>query len=282
MPGRSYILRTASRALNPTGGFLHGFAFSLNPYLGCAFGAAGGCPFCYVRMLPVAKAGQGGWGEWVIAKSNLPELLEKELLALARAGRSRSTTVFMSSATDPYQGFERRVHLTRHCLEAFARHPIRRLLLQTRSPMVERDIDLIRTLGNSAIVSMTLETDDDSIRRAITPTSPSVARRLATCRRLRDAGIFVQIAIAPMMPNHPDRLAELVDGCADRVIVDTYFDGDGSGGRRSRALGIGELYARLGYERWFQPGAESNLIAALKARLGSNRVLFSREGFNAI
>jgi len=233
-------------------------------------------------MLPVARAGQGGWGEWVIAKSNLPELLEKELLALEKAGKSGSTTIFMSSATDPYQGFERRIQLTRRCLEAFTRHRVRRLLLQTRSPMVERDLDLIRNLGSTVIVSMTLETDDDSVRRAITPTSPSVARRLATCRRLRDAGIFVQIAIAPMMPHHTERLAELVHSCADRVIVDTYFDGDGSGGRRSRALGMGELYARLGYHGWFQPGVESDLIAALKSRLGSDRVLFSRDGFNAV
>jgi len=280
--GRSYILRPASRALTSTGGFLKGFAFSLNPYLGCAFGAAGGCPFCYVRMLPVAKAGQGSWGDWVIAKSNLPELLEKELAALEKAGRSASATVFMSSATDPYQGFERRAELTRRCLEAFARHPIRRLLVHTRSPMVERDIDLILTLGNRVIVSMTLETDDDNVRRAITPTSPSVARRLETCRRLREAGVFVQIAIAPMLPNHPGHFAELVDKVADRVIVDTYFDGDGSGGRRSRALGMAQLYERLGYAEWFRPGAEFDLIATLKAHLGNERVLFSRDGFSAV
>ena len=282
MAGRSYILRPASRALTATGGFLRGFAFSLNPYVGCAFGAAGGCPFCYVRMLPVAKAGQGGWGDWVIAKSNLPDLLEKELTSLEKSGRADKATVFMSSATDPYQGIERRLQLTRYCLEAFARHRIGRLLVQTRSPIVERDIDLLSILGRSVIVSITLETDDDAVRRAITPTSPSVARRLATCARMRAAGIFVQIAIAPMMPNNPVRLAELVDGVADRVIVDTYFDGDGSGGRRSRALGMSQLYERLGYRDWFRPGAERELLSSLKSRLGDDRVLFSREGFNAV
>jgi DNA repair photolyase len=218
----------------------------------------------------------------VIAKSNVSDLLEKELTALEKSGRADKATVFMSSATDPYQGMERRLQLTRHCLEAFARHRVGRLLVQTRSPIVERDIDLLSVLGRSVIVSITLETDDDAVRRAITPTSPSVARRLAMCARMRAAGIFVQIAIAPMLPNNPVRLAELVDGVADRVIVDTYFDGDGSGGRRSRALGIGQLYARLGYDRWFQPGAESDLLAALNARLGRDRVLFSREGFNAV
>jgi len=280
--GRSYTLRPATRALNPTGGFLKGFAFSLNPYLGCVFGTGGGCPFCYVRMLPVARVGRGQWGEWVIGKSNLPELLENELYGLEKTGRLDGATVFMSSATDPYQGIERQLGLSRRSLEAFTRHPIRRLLVQTRSPMVERDIDLLRGLGRSVIASITLETDDESVRRAITPTSPSVERRLATCARLRDAGVFVQIAIAPMMPNHPERFAELVNAAADRVIVDTYFHGDGSGGRRSRALGMAEFYARLGYARWFQPGVERDLIAALKARMGADRVLFSREGFAAV
>jgi DNA repair photolyase len=132
------------------------------------------------------------------------------------------------------------------------------------------------------IVSLTLETDDDEVRRRLTPTSPSVARRLAAARRLRAAGLFVQLAIAPMMPNHPQRFAELAAACADRVVIDTYVDGDGSGGRRSRALGIPELYHRLGYDGWFEKGAETTLIGAMRTRLGAERVLLSRAGFNTL
>jgi DNA repair photolyase len=279
---RTYSSQPVSRALTPTGGFLKGFAYSLNPYVGCAFGDAGGCPFCYVRVLPVARAGEGPWGSWVIAKANLIERLEIELAALNREGKLESTTIFMSSATDPYQGMERAARLSRRALETFVRFPPRRLLLQTRSPMIERDIGLLAQLGAHVIVSITVETDDDAVRRAFTPTSPSVARRLLTARRLRAQGIFVQLAIAPMLPNHPERFAALADDAAERVIVDTYFDGDGAGGRRSRALGMGELYARLGYEGWFRPGAETELMAAMRARLGGHRVLFSREGFCAV
>ncbi|MGH7988395.1 MAG: radical SAM protein [Candidatus Acidiferrales bacterium] len=279
---RIYLSQTVTRALNPTGGFLRGFGYTLNPYVGCAFGDAGGCPFCYVRALPVARAAPGGWGSWVIAKSNLIAHLERELEALCRAGKLEATTVFMASATDPYQGLERRLRLTRAALQAFVRFPPRRVLVQTRSPMIERDIDRLRELGPRVIASITLETDDDEVRRALTPTSPSVARRLMTARRLREAGVFVQLAVAPMMPNHPERFAALADSVADRVIIDTYFDGDGAHGRRSRMLKIGELYQRLGYQGWFQPGAERELMAAMRARLGPDRVLFSREGFNAV
>jgi DNA repair photolyase len=279
---RTYIEQEATRALTPTSGFLRGFAYSLNPYTGCAFGDGGGCPFCYVRALPVAHARAGRWGAWVIAKTNLPQLLERELAALERSGKLGDATIFMSSATDPYQGIERRAGLTRRAIEAFVRRPPRRLVIQTRSPLIERDLDVIGRLGERAIASITLETDDDSVRRAITPTSPAVVRRLTTMRRLRAAGIFTQMAIAPMLPNHPQRFADLAAEVADRAIVDTYFDGDGASGRRSRSLGIGELYERLGYADWFKPGAERELSAAMRARLGDDRVLFSRAGFNAV
>jgi DNA repair photolyase len=188
----------------------------------------------------------------------------------------------MASATDPYQGLERRLRVTRSALEVMIRKPPRRLLLQTRSPIVERDIDLIQRLGEHVVVSLTIETDDDRVRRALTPTSPSVARRLRTAQRLRAAGIRVQLAISPMMPNDPERFAVLAESVADRVVVDTYFDGDGAGGRRSTALGMAQLYRRLGYERWFERGAERELMAAMKARLGAERVLFSSDGFNAV
>ncbi|MGO9263655.1 MAG: radical SAM protein [Candidatus Binataceae bacterium] len=279
---RTLIARRATRALTPTGGFLRGFAFTLNPYIGCAFGAAGGCPFCYVRALPVAHAADGPWGNWVVAKTNLPELLERELRKLESAGKLRDATIFMSSATDPYQGYERTLRLTRRALELFVRFRPRRILLQTRSPLIERDRELLGELGANLVVSLTIETDDETVRRALTPTSAAIARRFTTVRRLRAAGIFTQIAIAPMMPNHAERFAALVAEAANRVIVDTYFAGDGAHGRRSRALGIGELYRRLGYEGWFAPGAESALLAALRARLGDDRVLFSGDGFNAV
>ena len=96
MSARIYKFEKTSRALNPTGGFLKGFAYSLNPYVGCAFGAGGGCPFCYVRALPVATKGEGApWGSWVIAKMNLKERLLVELPAMRKAGRLESATVFM-------------------------------------------------------------------------------------------------------------------------------------------------------------------------------------------
>jgi DNA repair photolyase len=167
-------------------------------------------------------------------------------------------------------------------LELFVRFRPRRVLLQTPSPLVERDLDLLRELGSHLIASITIETDDETVRRALTNTSASFARRFATVQRLRTAGIFTQIAIAPMIPNHAQPFGSMVAETVDPVIVDTYFEGDGAHGRRSRALKIGDLYDRLGYEGWFRPGAESALLDALRTRLGDDRVLFGEAGFNAV
>ena len=105
----------AKTILNPTGGFLSTFTHSLNAYQGCAFGR-GGCPYCYVRAMPIQRFAGKPWGEWLKAKVNAPELLAKELAKL----RGTSLRIFMSTATDPYQGAESRLKLTRRILEVFA------------------------------------------------------------------------------------------------------------------------------------------------------------------
>src|SRR5438093_354117 len=74
--------------------------------------------------------------------------------------------VFMSSATDPYQPAEARLRITRGLLDVFGRRPIGRLVVQTRSPLVERDLDLLASMP-FAWLSMTVETDDDRVRRAL-------------------------------------------------------------------------------------------------------------------
>ncbi len=280
----------AHRILTPQGGgFLSGFTHSLNPYMGCAFGARGSCPYCYVRALPVAGAGGGRpWGDWVLAKSNAPELLRRELTRLAaRGARPR---IFFSSSTDPYQGAEARLRITRRLLEGMVElsDTFEVALLQTRSPLVERDADLLLQLREKIWISLTLETDDERVRRALTPLSPPVERRLATLEKLHRAGLRVQAAVAPILPCDPARFAGLLAGRVTRVLVDTFFAGDGSGGRRSIRLGMADILAGLGYGDWFRDdahlrqGADGGLVEALRRHFSPDRIVFSREGFAAV
>ena len=139
--------------LNPTGGFLASYTHSLNAYQGCAFGR-GSCPYCYVRALPIQRMAGAEWGEWLRIKTTAPELLARELEAAQRKGLFGRMRVFMSTATDPYQGVESRVRLTRRLLEVFEQSgEFGLLVVQTRSPLVERDLDLLKRLGRRVAVS---------------------------------------------------------------------------------------------------------------------------------
>jgi DNA repair photolyase len=272
----------AKTILNPTGGFLASYTHSLNAYQGCAFGK-GSCPYCYVRAMPIQKFARAPWGEWVRAKINAPELLAQELAVARRKGSFGSLRIFMSTATDPYQGAEARLKLTRQLLEVFAASgDFGLLVVQTRSPLIERDLDLLLRLGRRAAISLTIETDRDDVRCQITPTSPSVERRLTTLERLTAAGLRTQAAISPVLPCHAQRFAELIAPRAGRAVVDTLTDGDGAGGRRSAELGMPELLRSLGYEDWLRRDAHLPLLAALRERMGIERVGFSQQGFNLL
>ncbi|UOF92011.1 radical SAM protein [Fodinisporobacter ferrooxydans] len=268
------------------GGFLNTFTHTLQPYTGCTFGQrtlhGQGCPYCYVRKLPVALFKAREWGSWLDAKVNVAAVLRKELQNHERKGTLKNLRIFMSSATDPYQGAEINMELTKSCLEAFKDYPPGLLVVQTRSPLIIRDIALLKELREHVWVSVTLETNNDDVRKNITPTSPTVHSRLNAMRILHEAGIRVQAAVSPMLPNDPIEFADMLDQACSRVVVDTLFHGDGANGKRSESLGMKHLFEQYGYQSWYHPEAHGTLLAVLQRKLGNSRVVFSQEGFNTI
>lgn len=278
-------MKTVKSALSPQrGGYLNSFTHSLQPYSGCAFGdkidSGEGCPYCYVRRLPVSLFAQEPWGSWVEAKLNVAEVLKSELARHDAHGTLDKLRIFMSSVTDPYQGAEHQYQLTRECLRVFTAYPPALLIVQTRSPSVLRDLDVLRQLGDRVWVSMTLETDSDAVRRQFTPTSPTVESRFRAMAKLLDAGIRVQAAISPMLPNCADQFSERLTEVCSRVLVDTLFHGDGAHGSRSQSLGMERLFAEKGYSEWYSPDAHQLLLSTLREAFGADRVYFSQAGFN--
>jgi DNA repair photolyase len=264
--------RRTKRALTPTGGYLIGFSHSLQPYVGCEFS----CHYCYVRELAVQRANpyQLPWSEWISPKTDVPDRLRRE----AERGATRSARIFCSSATDPYVPLERRLGLTRGCLEVLEAHPPALLVVQTRSPFVVRDAALLARLP-SAIASLSITTDDDRVRRLLEPNAPSIARRIETLARLRAAGVRTQAAVSPLLPGDPERLARRLEPVADRVVIDDFFRGDGAGGRRSRrAL---ERLRAAGFASWAEPGYADDAIACFRRVFGDERVGVSAAGFAA-
>jgi len=265
--------REARSILTRTGGYLSGYTHTLQPYVGCEFS----CVYCYVREMTVQRANpyRLPWSEWISPKTNAPVLLRRA----AERGSLAGARIFCSSTTDPYVPLERKLELTRGCLEVFVETPPALLVVQTRSPLVERDAELLAAIP-SCWASLTVTTLDERVRRTFEPDSPSTARRLATLVALRRAGVRVQAAVSPLLPGDTRALAEALEPRVDRVVVDDCFSGDGAGGRRSRAA-IRELET-LGYAAWAQPGQAEAALEIFRAVFGSERVGFSREGFAAL
>ncbi|NTU32774.1 radical SAM protein [Brevibacillus sp. HB1.1] len=257
--------------LNKGSGFLADYTHSLNPYTGCSFA----CSYCYVRQMPVSLFRNEQWGTWVDIKQQAADLLRKELI---RAKKKGKVTIFMSSSTDPYQPIEQTEKVTRSLLEVMVEHPPDFLLVQTRSPLVWRDADLLLLLGDRVRVSMTVETDLEEIRRHFSPQAPPIQARLKTLQRLAEAGIPTQATIAPVLPSS-ESFPEILRPLVTRICVDDFYMGDGSGGKRTKRNGIPALYEQLGLEEWYDPTAYRIVYDRLLRIFPPNQIYLSQEGF---
>ncbi len=188
-----------------------GFTWSLNPYRGCEHG----CIYCYARPFHEYLGYSPGldFETKIVVKPKLPELLRTEL---ARPGW-RPEGIALSGVTDCYQPVERRLRITRRCLEVLAefRNPV---AIVTKNALVARDVDVLGELARHrcAAVFISLTTLDPDLRSILEPrTSPPVAR-LAAIRKLRAAGIPVGVMIAPVIPALNDHeIPKLVAAAAD-------------------------------------------------------------------
>lgn len=272
--------RPASGALTKTGGFLAGYSHTLQPYIGCRFA----CEYCYVKGLSVHRFHQpaADWGTYVHPRIGIADKLRKELHRLQDKGMLADTTIFMSSATDPYQGAERQWRLSRACLDLFAQYPPKLLVIQTRSPLIEEDFERIAVLGDRCWISMTVETDREDVRRTITPQCPSLMQRLQTIERAHKIGLQVQIAVSPCLPySSVERFGTLLAAHSHRVVVDTYTSGDGLGGRRTAATEIPALYETHKFGSWRAEKAALALYNWLRTHIGISAG-WSQDGFTAL
>ncbi|WP_044642737.1 SPL family radical SAM protein [Risungbinella massiliensis] len=238
----------AKKILTESKGYLDvGFTHSLNPYSGCAFS----CRYCYVREMPIQKFKEIPWGEWLDIKTNAAENYRNEIIKLRK--KNKPVKIFMSSATDPYQPIERKVGITRGILEEMIENPPDFLQIQTRGPLITRDIDLLGKLKEKCevLVSMTIETDREDIKQIFAPYAPGMKLRLKTLKEVHDAGIRTQASISPVLPFTPD-FPKVLDGIVDRIWIDTLSIGDGSMGKRSERLGMATLFEEHGLSKWYQ------------------------------
>ena len=260
------------KILTPASGFLYGYTHSLNPYTGCLFG----CSYCYVRQSPVGLFRGEEWGEWVDIKKGIHEKYILEMSNLRKRGKE--VTIFMASATDPYQSVEHKEKITRALLEAMVEMPPDFLFVQTRSPLVTRDIDLFLKLKDRLRISVTVETDLDEVRKSFSPQAPPIQARLKAIGELQKNSLPVQTAVAPVLPfskEFPETLAGLVN----RIVIDDFYTGDGSNGKRTERLKIKELYTKDELEKWYGKQVHQYAYEQMKRAFSSEQILISKEGF---
>ncbi len=191
------------------------YPYVINPYTGCQHK----CTYCYAHFMKRFTGHREPWGDFVDVKVNAPDLLRQEIT------RKKAGRVWISGVCDPYQPLEGKYKLTRQCLEILAQHnwPV---TVQTRSPLVLRDIDILKN-GKDFEVGLSVTTAEDGIRKLFEPNAPPIQARIRALDELHRAGIKTYAMVAPILPG-AESLPEILAGKIDYVRLDrmNYHYGD--------------------------------------------------------
>jgi DNA repair photolyase len=187
-----------------------GFETSINPYRGCEHG----CIYCFARPTHEYLGLSAGldFESKIMVKTDAPKLLEEEL----SSPKWKPQVLVMSGVTDPYQPVERKLRITRGCLEVLLkfRNPV---AIITKNRLVTRDVDLLGELAShhASAVNVSVTSLDPNIQRVLEPRTSSPQARLDAVATLRGAGIPVGVMVAPVIPGLTDHeIPNILKACA--------------------------------------------------------------------
>lgn len=166
--------------------------YALNPYRGCAHG----CAYCYATYLGRWHHPGEHWGTFVDVRANVADRLAQQLR------RINTGCIQIGTATDPYQPVEQRYELTRGCLQRLIFFSGEVDLL-TKSDLVLRDADILKSLANCH-VGLTVTTAQDDVARVFEPKAPPPSRRIAALGELHRQGIETYAFVGPLLPGLTD------------------------------------------------------------------------------
>src|SRR5262245_9062623 len=176
-----------------------GFDASINPYRGCEHG----CIYCFARPNHEYLGFSAGldFETKILVKENAPELLRRELMLPSW----KPQPLAISGVTDAFQPVERKLGLTRRCLEVLVefRNPV---VIITKNELVTRDIDLLSRLAchDAALVFVSVTSLRNELARELEPRASQPQRRLAAIEALSAGGVPVGVLVAPVIPGLTD------------------------------------------------------------------------------
>ena len=235
-----------------------GFEASVNPYRGCEHG----CIYCYARPFHEYLGFSAGldFETKIMVKENAPELLRRELAS----AKWKPRVIALSGVTDCYQPVERKLKLTRRCLQVLAefRNPA---VVVTKNHLVTRDLDVLGELArhNAAAVFISVTTLDTELRKVMEPRTSPPASRLSAIEMLSQAGIPAGVLVAPIIPALTDH--EIPSIVAAAVQAGARFAG-------YVLLRLPHAVAPL-FEQWLAehfPGKKEKVLNRIRAMRGGN------------
>ena len=252
----------ARTILSPTTGFIAeaGFTRSLTPARNCTFG----CTYCYVPTMRI----QGGlkpddwqrWGQFTTFKTNAADLLRRESREQQR--------IYCSPMVDPYQPAEECERMMPRILDVLLEAPPRVFVLQTRGPLILRDLERLRALTQrmKLRVSFSITTNREEIRKLYEPHCSPISERLDVIRALRDAGIETYATLAPLLPCDPEELTlQALDASGRDLIGDPlHIRSVKPRGATTRDAAF-RVSAANDHQRWFDPEFQAEVVERIQA-----------------
>jgi DNA repair photolyase len=274
--------KNAQSILNKATGFIDYYDFTLNPYRGCQYG----CSYCYAAAFSPNSQMRKNWGNWVIIKQNAAEILEKELSNWYDKNPQRPPIIYMSTVTDPYQPIESKEKITRCLLEILVKYQPT-LVIQTRSPMISRDIDILQNFQKLRI-NLSIPTGSEQVRKDFEPRSPSIPARLKAIGKLKHSipyrknhEIRFSVTITPLLPTFPEEQRKFIKKLeiVDRIVIQEFH----ATSKRSLVAGTREeaLAIKQKYSWWYDDEKTSYLKfkEKLNSLLCGVEIKEGKEGF---
>lgn len=199
------------------------------------------------------------WGEWTTFKTNAAGLLAKALRP--------HQAIYCSPLTDPYQPAEAEERLMPGILNGVALQPPRVFVIQTRGPLILRDIELLRSAAKRTLlrVSFSVTTNREDVRRIFEPHCAPIEERWRTIEALREAGIDVTATLAPILPCEPEALIQrAIRVTSGPVIGDPlHVRAVKKSGATTRAAAVA-ICRRHGWSEWLDPAFQSGILARME------------------